>query len=237
MAVAEIRQGDALALLRDLPSGSVDAVITDPPFKLSQTYSAGVDADNLLAVSSLWPVAGEMFRVVRPGGFCALFYDNRILPLAIEVMRQTGWQYLRGLTLYRRWGQASLLAGWMSTSDFVLVYTRPGAKYGFHGSEVRHDVYVKSSPESEHTGHPAQKPLDPVRHLVSRLSPPGGTVVDPYSGSCTTGVAAVMERRNFIGSDLSEHWVEVGRSRLSAAAQGYKDDGAQLVMGIEEGAA
>lgn len=205
--------GDCLAVLPTLEAGSVDAIVTDPPYKLSQEYSSGTDADNLLAVSAIWEAASACRRVVKPGGLFAMFYDSRILPLAVEAMRHHGWKYLRHLVLYRRWGQASLVSGWMSTSDFVLLYVAPGGKAKFYG-EARHDVYVKDGPEPDYFGHPAQKPLDCVKHIISRICPPGGTVLDPFAGSGTTGVAASIEGRKAILIESHAPYIDAIRRRL-----------------------
>jgi site-specific DNA-methyltransferase (adenine-specific) len=214
--------GEALSALRELPGDSVDAVVTDPPFKLSQEYGTTTDPDNLLAVSSLWPVAVEMARVAKPGALCAMFYDTRILPLALAAMREGGWKYLRALTLYRRWGNASLLHGWMTTSDFILIFVRPGAKPAFYGNAA-HDVYVRDKAETEAFGHPAQKPLVHCRHIVSRVTPPGGITLDPYMGSGTTGVAAVLESRGFVGVEMSDDYFGVATRRIEARLREVQD--------------
>jgi site-specific DNA-methyltransferase (adenine-specific) len=209
----DLRHGDALAVLRELPTASVDAVITDPPYKITQEYSSTTDPDNLLGVSSLWPVAPQMFRIAKPGALCAMFYDTRILPLALETMRDAGWKYMRALTLYRRWGSASLMNGWMSTSDFVLIFYKPGAKPKFHGP-WKHDVYIRDKAEPTSYGHPAQKPLDHCRHIVENVTPPGGVVLDPYMGSGTTGEAAIELGCSFIGIERDSHYFGVASERL-----------------------
>lgn len=211
-----MHKGDALAVLRDMPDASVDAVITDPPYKISQEYSANADPDNLLAVASLLQVAPEMLRVSKPGAVCVMYYDTRILPLALHAMSGAGWKYMRALTFYRRWGNAHKLAGWMSTSDFLLVFAKPGAAPQFHGP-WKHDVYVRDKREADAYGHPAQKPLADVEHLVSNVCPPGGVVLDPYSGSGTTGVAAVNTGRQFIGVEMSEHFHDIATRRIMDA--------------------
>lgn len=209
----QLYQGDALNILRGLPDACVDAVITDPPYKISQEYSSNADPDNLLAVASLLAVAPEMYRVAKPGALCVLYYDTRILPLALHAMSGAGWKYLRALTFYRRWGNAHKLAGWMSTSDFILVFAKPGAPYKF-GTEWRHDVYLRDKKEAESFGHPAQKPLADISHLVRQITPTGGTVLDPYMGSGTTGAAAMQEGRKFIGVEKSEDFYGIAVERI-----------------------
>lgn len=225
--LCELHHGDALDVLRRFPDGCVDSVVTDPPYKLSQEYSSNADPDNLLAVASLLQVAPEMFRVAAPGALCAMFYDTRILPLALHAMKDAGWKYLRALTFYRRWGNAHKLAGWMSTSDFILIFAKPGEPYRF-GGDWRHDVYVRDKKEPTPFGHPAQKPLDAMRHLVGNITPVGGTVLDPYMGSGTTGEAALLGGRNFIGIELSQHFHTIASERMASVE---RQDALQLEGG------
>jgi site-specific DNA-methyltransferase (adenine-specific) len=196
-----------------LPSVRADAVVTDPPYKLSQEYSASVDADNLLAVASVGWVAPLLLQSVASGSLAAVFYDTRILPLALEAFGKSGWKYLRNLTLYRRWGAASKTHGWMSTSDFVLLFQKPGAREVYHG-RTHHDVFIKAGPDPETTGHPAQKPREFVAQIVDNITPGGGTVLDPWAGSWTTLIAAQQSGRRAIGIEIEERYCEIAAKRL-----------------------
>lgn len=209
-----IYHGDCRDVLPTLPDAVADAALTDPPYKLSQEYGPNTDPDNLVAVASLATTAPALLRAVRPGAVCALFYDARILPLAMDAMGRAGWKYLRSLTFYRRWGNAALVHGWMSTSDFILVYCRPGDRAKFH-AQPRHDVYLRDRAEIDNTGHPAQKPLDAVRHLLSNITPADGLVLDPYAGSGTTLMAAHLIGLRAIGIEAEERYCEIAARRLS----------------------
>lgn len=92
-----IYHGDCLEVVPGL-SQVADSLVTDPPYKLSQEYGTSVDSDNLLAVAAIWPLAPMLRRAVRPGGIGVVFYDTRILPLALRAFRDGGWKYLRALT-------------------------------------------------------------------------------------------------------------------------------------------
>jgi adenine-specific DNA-methyltransferase len=72
----------------------------------------------------------------------------------------------------------------------------------------------------EKTGHPCQFPVALVQRLVRALTRRGATVVDPFMGSGSTGVAAIIEGRNFLGCDISDNYLEIARHRLSAASHG-----------------
>ena len=215
----DLHLGDCLQLMKAIPDGSVDSILTDPPYKLSQEYGTGADADNLLAVSGIWPAAQEMFRLAKPGSICVMYYDTRILPLALDAMRSAGWRYLRNLTFYRRWGNASVVHGWMSTSDFILVFAKPGAKPVYYG-KTKHDVLVREAPEKESTGHPAQKPIEDLRHLAVKVTPPSGIVLDPWMGSGSGGVACALEGLRFIGMEQNPEYFAIAQGRIETAHLG-----------------
>lgn len=215
--VNEIYTGDGRELIKSVPDESIDLILSDPPYKISQTYTQNVDADNLLAISAIWVLAKEWYRVCKPGHYAAIYYDTRILPLIIYAMAEGGWKYLRGLTFYRRWGNANKLYGWMSTSDFILLFRKPADEpMKFYSEDWRHDVYTKDKPENVGAGHPAQKPLADVRHLISHLCPPDGIVLDSYIGSGTTALAAKFEKRNFIGFEIDKDIAEMARKRVDS---------------------
>jgi site-specific DNA-methyltransferase (adenine-specific) len=72
-------------------------------------------------------------------------------------------------------------------------------------------------PEGTTCTHPTVKPIAVMRHLVRLCCRKGGTVLDPFMGSGTTGVAAVHEGMHFIGMELSEEYVETAKARITHA--------------------
>jgi site-specific DNA-methyltransferase (adenine-specific) len=75
-----------------------------------------------------------------------------------------------------------------------------------------HDVVV----------HPTQKPLDLMRWLVRLVTPPGGLVVDPFAGSGTTLVAALLEGFRCAGAERDPEYAGIAEARLRAAAEGSR---------------
>lgn len=86
-------------------------------------------------------------------------------------------------------------------------------------------------PPPERRTHLTEKPVRLLVDLLS-LTPSGCTVLDPFMGSGTTGVAAAMTGRSFVGVELTEHYYQQASKRITAARQGYHDDGVQLVLGV-----
>jgi site-specific DNA-methyltransferase (adenine-specific) len=66
--------------------------------------------------------------------------------------------------------------------------------------------------------HPTVKPVELMRWLVRLVAPPGGTVLDPFTGSGTTGMACSYEQRQFIGIEREAEYVEIARRRIASVA-------------------
>ena len=216
MSEIKLYLGDCLEVMKSIPDNSIDAVITDPPYKVSQMYGGGIDADNLTAVSSILKTLPEMSRVLKQGGFAVVCYDNRILPFLFEAIKGTDLVYRKQVFLYRRWGIANRWVGWMQTTDPICIFIN-GHKKPFTPKikgKVKHDCYVKAKPEEETTGHPAQKPLEMFEDFVIWCTDEGGVVLDPYMGSATTAVACVKNNRSFIGIDNNAAYYAIAEKRI-----------------------
>ena len=67
--------------------------------------------------------------------------------------------------------------------------------------------------------HPTVKPIDLMRWLLRLVVPPGGLVLDPFAGSGSTGIAAVLERRQFVGIEREAEYIAIARARIAHWAQ------------------
>lgn len=72
----------------------------------------------------------------------------------------------------------------------------------------------------EKTAHPCQFPVALVSRLINALCPEGGTVLDPYMGSGSTAVAALMAGRNFVGADVDSDYVSIATARVDEVRAG-----------------
>jgi DNA modification methylase len=71
-------------------------------------------------------------------------------------------------------------------------------------------------PKKNQNNHPTVKPLALMRYLCRLITPPGGTVLDPYMGSGTTGMACKEEGFNFIGIEIEPEYVKIAEARIKA---------------------
>ncbi len=96
---------------------------------------------------------------------------------------------------------------------------KPGMRRLDAGSAARFFYCAKASKSDRGEGnnHPTVKPTELMRYLCRLVTPPGGVVLDPFMGSGSTGKAAILERLQFIGIDMTAEYVEIARRRVLAA--------------------
>lgn len=250
--MATVHRGEALAYLADQPTGSVDAVITDPPYSSGGMMRGDRTTDTRIkytgrkhrAPSSLdfagdsrdgrgwshWMTLwlGEALRVTRPGGALVMFSDWRQLPAATDAVQAGGWVW-RGIAPWIKPDARPQRGRFTQNAEFVVWATAgPRALEG----ETLPGYYLARAPrDTDPNGrhHITQKPLDVMRSLV-RICPPGGMILDPFAGSGQTGVAALLEGRDFVGVEITEHYHQVAEQRIRDALTGYRADSVQLVL-------
>lgn len=254
----ELHHGDALAVLRDLPTASVDALITDPPYssggmvrgdrtapaehgKYSGTAKVNFfaeftgDSRDQRAYGywcALW--LSESLRVVKPGGVALLFTDWRQLPMTSDALQAGGYVW-RGLVPWAKTSYRPQSGRFAAQCEYVL-WGSNGPMPVDHSAPCLPGFFHAAPPPNKGREHLSQKPLDVMRELCA-IVPKRGTILDPFAGSGTTGVAALLNGCNFIGVEMSEHYHRVASDRLAAAERGYRDDGEQLALDVDGGAA
>jgi len=85
------------------------------------------------------------------------------------------------------------------------------------GEWIDSDGTVKNRPQSTANTHPTVKPTELMRYLCRLITPPGGTILDPFTGSGSTGKAAILEGFNFIGIELDPDYIKIAEARIDYA--------------------
>ena len=236
--VRRIWCGDALKLLSEIPDASVQVVITDMPYGMTQNkwdclpdlaawwkeirrictgaivMTASQPFTSLLVVSNLEGFRHEwIWRKNRGSNFANTVREPFKEHESIVVFASGKWTY--NPQNQARRGSGADRAKYKCT--FV------GASENYREFETRAnniltDDRVPSSVQecNTETGlHPTQKPLKLMKYLVATYSNPGDVVLDPYAGSGTTCLAAKELNREWIGNDLMPEYCEIARGRLS----------------------
>lgn len=241
---AEIIHGDALDALRGMPDASVDAVITDPPYssggftrgdrtndpskkyvqsgQQKQWTSFGGDTRDqrgYLAWCVLW--LSECRRVAKEGAPIVVFTDWRQLPVTTDAVQGADWVW-RGIAVWHKPACRPSMGRFASQAEYM-VWGSAGpmpqsVEVGCLPGVFTHGI--KANDKHHMTGKPTALMAD-----VARICPPGGIILDPFAGSGSTGVGALMQGRSFIGVERSDDYAEVARKRIADAQ-------AQMTLGV-----
>jgi len=251
----KLYHGEALAVLREMPDASVDAVITDPPYSSGgamrgdrvqpettkyRGWSQNADGSSKKPAATYAGFTGDTRDQRGYLVWCSMWMTEcqRILKPGGTFATFTDWRQLPTTT------DAVQAAGlvWRAVAVWDKGIGRPvkgrfrnhveyvvWATNGPHSNPQ--DVYPStilrhSSPTSTRRIHLTEKPIDLIAELLT-LTPGDGVVLDPFMGSGTTGVAAVQSGRDFIGVEMTEHYFDVAERRIKAA----QDDGSQMALG------
>ena len=221
----KLLKGDCLDLVGGEPDGSIDLVLTDPPYMINTKSTGGGKIDP-------W------------ADYCnASFWYAEWMKQARRVLRSTGslWSFLnwRSFVTFQR---AAASIRWPIES--VLVWDKcwigPGGKKGLRPSYELIALWAmpdfaiedRSLPDIQRFkwsnvkphGHPAEKPVDLMRWVIEHATHEGDTVLDLFMGSGTTGEAAVLTGRNFIGMEMNEEYFDLACGRIQEASDRALED-------------
>ena len=227
---AKLYLGDCLEILPHLPK--VDACITDPPYEIRNKFGTS-DLYGSRRMEFHFDTAGVTDAVVFPAIQAALelatafhiFCDPEQYAGLAGIARALGFTP-------KPWAKQKLCAPppmpgnwWPSAFELAMYGYKPGAYFGDQSGTRKNimvfDSYRHGIRPEEKVDHPTQKWLPMVAYLVNTIVPPGGTVIDPFMGSGTTGVAAIQLGRKFIGIEREERYFDIACKRIEqAVAQG-----------------
>jgi site-specific DNA-methyltransferase (adenine-specific) len=237
--------GDALAVLPTLADCSVDAVVTDPPYghnnnnngDLIHRWEAALgrgEHGESRAITNDGPEANELYRavlpellrVLGPGCCCCCCCggggpDPQFARWSLWIDETPGLEFKQMVV----WDKGPMGMGWHYRRSYetILVAQRKGAPCEWYDQSGRIENIIRPGrygirkiiPSADQ--HPTQKPVELPMLFIRLHTREGDTVLDPFAGSGTTGVAAVKLGRSFIGMDISEHWVAIAKRRIEEA--------------------
>ena len=205
--VNQILHGDCISVMQSMPTQSVDLVVTDPPYLVNYRPRDGRRCAGDDNGEWLRPAFRELYRVLKPDRFCACFYGWPWIDRFMQAWKQSGFRPVSHLT-------------WVKEHCSREGYTKSYHEVGFllaKGKPPRPAEPPSDVLPWEYTGnelHPNQKPVIGITPLIEAYSNPGDIVLDPFSGSGTTGVAARSCDRRFILIEKVWHHCQVARQRL-----------------------
>lgn len=202
-----ILHGDCITLMQRLRSGSVDFILTDPPYLVRYRDRLGRTIANDDNPDWLIPAFAEMYRVLKPGGLAVSFYGWNEVDTFMAAWRAAGFRIVGHLVFAKDYASSRRYLGHTHEQAYLL-------------AKGNAPLPARAMPDvlpSAYTGnrlHPTQKPLLPLDMLVRTFSRAGDLVLDPFCGSGSTLVAASAAGRDFIGMELDPAHCETAALRV-----------------------
>lgn len=222
---AELWLGDCLEIMQNLDP--VDQTISDPPYEAVMQNKWGVlskeapsshvkhDAIGFDAIDGIREDTARLI-VKLTKGWAILFCMAEGVRAWCDVIEASGARYKRAMVWVKPDAMPQFNGQGPSTGHEMLISAWCGEGHSSWNGGGRPGVftYNKNTPDSV---HPTQKPLPLMRQLVHLFSNKGDTVLDPFMGSGTTGLACVQQGRKFIGIEQNPKHFEAACKRIEDA--------------------
>lgn len=208
---------DAFKLFEDC---SVDCVVTDPPYRCisgGNAQKAGQPRGmlsktdgKLFKYNDIKPEVWfpEVYRVLKEGSQCYIMTNTLNMETYLKLARETGF----GLHSILVWEKNNVTPSrwYMKNGEYVLFLRKGKAKeINNHGSKMVHQFdNVRGKV------HPTEKPIELMKYYIENSTNVGDTVLDPFMGSGSTGVAALKTGRNFIGFEIDPAFYSIAEQRV-----------------------
>lgn len=228
----KILLGDSVELIKSIPDESFHHIITDPPFGIDfdSRISDGTDAvtqyeDSAKSYRRILGMAPDLYRVLKPDGFCIWFLGITWYEEAKSVFRSAGftvdeipiiWDRSGGKTFSRR-GDRYFKRGY----DIALHCLKGNAELT---KRDRANIFRFDPPDNSETEQSVERPIELYAELINYLSLRGETIADFFVGSGSCAAAAAINKRDFFGIEQDP----VRRARALKKIQANIPDGTRL---------
>ena len=191
----DLRLGDFEEVFKDIPDGSIDCIITDPPYP----------KEFIEVWSKLSRVAK---RVLKPNGYCVAYSGQMYLPEVMNRMCEN-LDYYWTFAVYHE-GQTQIVNGinLMCRWKPVLIFQNGKKKI----ENTFQDYFI--SEQREKNGHDWQQSKSGVAYLIEMFTKKGDTILEPFAGSGTTMIAAREKGRNVIGAEIDEKTFNIAKALI-----------------------
>jgi site-specific DNA-methyltransferase (adenine-specific) len=238
---ATLYDGDCLEILSTLPEKSVDMIFADPPYNLSNggitchagrmvsvnkgvwDKSNGIEIDHEFTIRWL----SECHRLLKDNGTIWVSGTRHSIFSVGFAMQKLGYKLLNEIAWFKPNAAPNLSCRYFTHSHETIIWAAKNgkSKHKFNyklmkekaGGKQMRSLWIISTPgknEKTFGKHPTQKPLALLELIVLASTDPGSVVLDPFTGSSTTGVVSLRHNRIFIGIDNQKEYLELSVKRI-----------------------
>ena len=220
MSDTALMLGDCLERMKEIPDGSVDMVLTDPPYGMDLTPQRksgkfhGVKIKNDETLSWSDDFFKECFRVLPKNSAAFIFCSHHCISEFISSAKSAGFE-VKNLLVWNK-GHFGMGGNWRPVHELILLLTK--GRFVTKSSSLKTILDFRKVHHSKAV-HPTEKPIDLLCHLIEQADYETHKILDPFMGSGTTGVACVNLNRNFIGIELDEGYFKIAEERIQKAKE------------------
>lgn len=210
--------GDCMELLETLPNASVDLVLTDPPYGINYQSCRSKGKKRPKIINDRAPYTefiDKLRRVLRPNGAALVFTRWDVQQVFIDALDAAGMRCKSVII----WDKGSGSMGDLKRSysrSYESILFAPMPQFSFPDGRPMDIVRIPKI-NGMRLVHPCQKPVELLEKLIHQTCVMGGTVLDPFAGSGSTGVACCNLGYDFIGMELDAGYFGVAQQRIDAA--------------------
>ena len=217
---------DCLEGMEYMPDESIDLIVTDPPYKVTQNGGCGnmsgyvkseayrkgrVFKHNDIDIEEYLP---HFYRILKNKGHCYIMCNNLNLPHFFDVISKSGFHFTKLLV----WDKKNKICSryYMCQVEYIF-FLRKGSDKQINECGTS-DLLSYSNPRDKMKDgsniHDSQKPVRLMQTLIECSSNEDEVVFDPFIGSGTTAVAAIKSNRRFIGFELDKHYFDIANKQI-----------------------
>jgi len=211
----KLMQGDCLERMKEIENGSVDMILTDPPYTSPTVHAFGRQKVNRLsdlAIQEFYfaTIKKEWERILKPNAPVMIFCDDIYFSVLMGLFYE--WKQ-KSLVV---WDKGRIGMGNPFRKKHELIFYANRGSVSLNKKNITHiPSIIKQTLSKEF--HGAEKPVAVCSLLIDGLTIDGQVILDPFMGSGTTGVACVNTGRKFIGIELDKTYFKIAQERISAA--------------------
>jgi DNA modification methylase len=216
----DLRIGDCLELMKSISDKSIDLVLTDPPYNIARNNNfatmgrAGIDFGEWDKGFDLFSYIDQVSRILKKDGSFVVFNAWRNLGAIADYAETQGFETKDMIRLEKSNPMPrNRDRRYITDYECAIWFVKKGAKWVFNRQDSKYQR-PKFVACIESGLHPTQKNLSLMENLVKIHSNQGDTIIDPFMGSGTTGLACKNLGRKFIGIEQNLNYFEIAKKRI-----------------------
>jgi site-specific DNA-methyltransferase (adenine-specific) len=199
--------------MKELEDNSIDLVLTDPPYGIDLTPGRvtskfhGTKIENDSELSWVPEFYSQIYRLTKNVAY--VFCGWSTVDIFMKEAREVGFKHKNTIV----WDKGQFGMGWNYRPQYELVLLLVKDNFTTKSHSIANIIKIQKIHHTKLT-HVAEKPVDLLKIFIEQSTEEGGVVLDPYAGSCSTLLAAKLLKRNYIGIELDEEYVNSALEKL-----------------------